>query len=452
MGFSKINLKLQAVVIAFFVLSAIPMIANAFPAFPGAQGWGSDTIGGRGGTVIKVTNLNDSGTGSLRAAMTASGPRYVIFTVGGTITLSSAIQVNNPYLTVAGQTAPGGGILIRGPNEPGGSGNATFKLASHDIIIRGLRMRDTGAASIDVLGPSTNTYNIIIDHNSMSWNTDTMTGMWGGYIHHVTWSYNSMSEGTDPTGRIGDSTKSAGFLGGMGSGYPCQSNHHITVHHNMIMHNDLRNPHVNYPFTHFEFINNYVYNWYDYGLGVASPMYIVGNHFQAGSSSRTNSDFFIGTLGGTCAFPTASVYLAHNINPHRPTDTGDEWNAVNGGSNSYRTNTPPYALSGVAEDGVTTVKSKLLASDGAGAIVPYRDAVDVRHVNEATNGTGVCGTNNAGGYYTSPTSFPCGGGWPTIASGTAPTDTDGDGMPDAWETLQWAWRLNPGAGCQQAAG
>src|SRR3990172_7408408 len=136
MGFSKINLKLQAVVIAFFVLSAIPMIANAFPAFPGAQVWGSDTIGGRGGTVIKVTNLNDSGTGSLRAALTASGPRIVIFRVGGTINLSSPIWVGNPYLTIAGQTAPGGGILIRGPNQQGGDGHPSIAIQTHDVIIR----------------------------------------------------------------------------------------------------------------------------------------------------------------------------------------------------------------------------------------------------------------------------------------------------------------------------
>src|SRR6187455_3667952 len=105
---------------------------NAVKAFPGAMGFGTDTPGGRGGKVIYVTNLDDSGAGSLRAALADASPRTVLFKVSGTITLSSDIMVKKPYLTIAGQTAPGEGVQIRG---------AMIKVATHDVVIRYLKMR-----------------------------------------------------------------------------------------------------------------------------------------------------------------------------------------------------------------------------------------------------------------------------------------------------------------------
>jgi len=180
MGFNKIRKKIHVLVIALFILPAIPMAAYALPAFPGAQGWGSDTIGGRSASakLYKVNTLSDgtSGscngnicTGTLRYALTASGPRIIIFTVGGTINLNSSIWVWNPYFTVAGQTAPGGGILIRGPGNPEGQGASIALEGVHDVIIRGLRMRDTGDSSITVLSRTgfPSSY-IIIDHNSLA--------------------------------------------------------------------------------------------------------------------------------------------------------------------------------------------------------------------------------------------------------------------------------------------
>jgi hypothetical protein len=262
----------------------------------------------------------------------------------------------------------------------------------------------------------------------MSWSTDTITGNWGLW-HHVTWSYNIISEGI--YNDIGQTWGlSAGTLIGIGGA--CTGADHLSIHHNLYAHNNERNPHVNHPIPYFEFINNVVYNWRQYGLGSQSPGYYVGNHYIATSGSMTNYDFFFGPLGSECTFPSASVYLAHNVNPHRTTDSGDEWLAVNGGSSGYRTNTPPYALSGVYEDDVTTIKAKLTASNGVGAYVPSRDAVDVRVINDAVNSTG---TN---GWFWRVNNMPS--PYPTIAAGAAPTDTDGDGMPDSWETSHG---LNP---------
>lgn len=433
MGFNKTRTIIRVLVVALLILPVIPRAAHAFPAFPGAQGWGSDTIGGRGGTVIKVTNLNDSGPGSFRAALLASGPRIVIFTVGGTITLSSTIWVGNPYLTIAGQTAPGGGILIRGPNNQGGNGSPTIAIQTHDVIIRGLRIRDTGKAAIEVLGSSTNTYNIIIDHNSMSWSTDTITGNWERW-HHVTWSYNIMSEGI--YNDIGQSWGlSAGTLVGIGSS--CTGSDHLSMHHNLYIHNNERQVYFSHPIPYLEFINNVIFDWRQYGLGTQSPGYYVGNHYIATTGSMTNYDFFIGNVGNLCDFPDASVYLAHNVNPHRPTDSGDEWLAANSSSDfNKRTNKPPSVLSGVTEDGVTTIKAKLTASNGAGAYVPSRDAVDVRVINDVIKGTPADGSGN--GWWFRDYKLPS--PWPTIASGTAPTDSDADGIPDDWEK---AHGLNP---------
>src|SRR5712692_6968373 len=131
-----VSVCLGAVLLTSLLISS-PISSSAgepllIPAFPGAEGFGSTTPGGRGGKVTFVTNLNDSGAGSLRAACEAEGPRIVIFRVSGLITLASPITVKSPYLTIAGQTAPGDGICLR---------NFTFNIATHDVVVRYLRSR-----------------------------------------------------------------------------------------------------------------------------------------------------------------------------------------------------------------------------------------------------------------------------------------------------------------------
>jgi len=104
----------RGIVLISFIAILLTGTAQAIPAFPGAEGFGADSVGGRGGRVIEVTNLQQSGTGSLRACVEASGPRTCVFHVGGTIELTSGLAIQNPYITIAGQTAPGGGITLKG--------------------------------------------------------------------------------------------------------------------------------------------------------------------------------------------------------------------------------------------------------------------------------------------------------------------------------------------------
>jgi len=425
MDLEKINSKIQVVMIALLFLSAIPMVADALPAFPGAEGWGSTTIGGRGGKVIKVTNTNDNGRGSLRAALTAIGPRIVIFDLGGTITLSSDINISNPYLTIAGQTAPGGGIQIKG---------ATMRPLTHDIIIRGLRMRPGNEAtgseygnrdglSIEAYPPTYQpAYNIIIDHCSISWATDENFVIWYNQ-HDITLSWNIISEA------LVSPLNTAGALGrGVLVGYgvsPSDPVYNISIHHNIIANNEDRNPLIEADAL-TEVVNNLVYNWRWFGTRTFSKSAIIGNHYIAGPSTTARRPVYVESQGGGRTLGAGTVYVSNNIGPGRLTDTGDDWNIVNGGTSTYRSNSLPFTQSNITVDAVTDVKRKLFA--GAGATIP-RDSVDTRIINEINTLTGKL-----------PASQCDVGGWPTLAAGTAPIDTDGDGIPDSWETTHG---LNP---------
>ncbi len=133
------------------------------PAFPGAEGGGAWTAGGRGGQVLVVTNLNDSGPGSLRAAVEAKGPRFIVFGVAGIITLEAPLAINNPFVTIAGQTAPGDGVCIRGHST---------HINTHDVVLRYLRFRRGNLKQRDDALGGNPVGNVIVDHVSASWGLD----------------------------------------------------------------------------------------------------------------------------------------------------------------------------------------------------------------------------------------------------------------------------------------
>ena len=163
-------------------------------AFPGAEGMGSQTRGGRGGEVVEVTTLKDDGPGSLRAAIESSGPRIVVFRVAGTIDLQTSLTISKPYITIAGQTAPGQGITLRATNA---AVEGLIEVETHDVIIRYLTLRAGPPSAGDAMQiratGSHDTYNVVIDHNSMSWAVDRDLSTWYD-VHDVTIQWNIFSE------------------------------------------------------------------------------------------------------------------------------------------------------------------------------------------------------------------------------------------------------------------
>jgi pectate lyase len=169
--------KLSGIVLAAISV-ATGSDASVLPAFPGAEGAGAASVGGRGGRVLIVTNLNDAGPGSLRAALEESGPRTIVFAVGGTLFLESALRITNPFVTVAGQTAPGDGIQIRTKSDQG-----LLRIRTHDVIWRYTRLRHgltSEKSNADNVSIENGAYHVVLDHNSIMWSTDENVGIWAG--------------------------------------------------------------------------------------------------------------------------------------------------------------------------------------------------------------------------------------------------------------------------------
>ena len=227
-------------------ISAQPLVV---PSFPGAEGFGSTTPGGRGGRVIFVTNLDDAGPGSFRAACDAEGPRIVIFRVSGLITLASPIVVKHPYITIAGQTAPGDGICLR---------NYTFVIATHDVIVRYLRSRlgDLSRQEADSITLAAGAENVIVDHCSATWSVDEALSL-AGNVSKVTVQWCLIAEALN---------HSKHTKGPHGYGSLSRANGPVSWHHNLWAHNNARNPRLgdNYgrpPYPTFDVRNNVIYNY-----------------------------------------------------------------------------------------------------------------------------------------------------------------------------------------------
>lgn len=480
-------------------LTTIDAVA-ALPAFPGAEGFGADTPGGRGGRVIEVTTLEDCLVpavgcttpvpGSLRAALQANGPRTIVFRVSGTIEIDWQIPLRNPFVTIAGQSAPGGGIAIR--NGPTNTLHA-LSIQTHDVVLRHLRFRpgrSTATTEVsDGLNLANGASNVVIDHCSFSWAVDE--GLDLGYsnpagqsTHDVTIQWSMISEGlardrsTWPPGftltRCSDALASGdaepcfhskAVLAGT-NGSQSVATERIAFHHNFLAHNHDRNPLVAGS-GRWDLVNNVVFDPNSLmGSDVTSlcdyeqlrlDVNSIGNYTRRRVPTLSYWAAEL-RLMRTATGPGFLVYAADNIvrdGPGAADLPGDTvcWDL---GTSAYctaplfasfqRTTPWPSSLT-------TPPLSALAARDtvpfSAGATLPTRDPVDrcviAHYCHQATEATclsycqaqGGCPT--AGGLIDRPEDG-C-GPWPDLAYGSPPPDADHDGMPDAWEL---AHQFDPG--------
>ncbi len=363
-------------------------------AFPTAEGFGKNATGGRGGQVIIVTNLNDSGSGSLRAALDATVPRTIVFEVGGTINLNSNIYVSNGDLTLAGQTAPGDGILIKG-------GMVQFE--ESNVIVRYIKFRPgptapSGYDAVSITAWAGNTVeDIIFDHCSFSWGGDenfNIRGVNGGVVKNITLQNSIVSEST------------YGFLAGNGC-------FNISVYKNLFALNSERNIRSNYPVSNeldFEMINNVVYGFRvatKPSLGVQFS--VLNNHYKLSSQINpiNNAVVDASSSGGGNTSQT-HAYISGNIKPISMT--------VNDSALNPYLETTAYESSGIIPIPASELVNELI--NNVGASLPTRDAVDIRIIDHFNNGDGTISSS---------------GEYPTILNGTALADTDNDGMPNVWE-------------------
>lgn len=411
------------------------------PAFPGAMGFGSQTIGGRGGQIIKVTNTQNDGPGSLRYALeSVNGPRIIVFDVSGIIDLTDNILIHNPYVTIAGQTAPGDGITLR---------SATIDVETHDVIVRGLKFRvgdlpagrdpiarDGFSVSAPWGSSGNTTYNVIIDHNEMAWGVDENLQVWGSEVvgntdgvKNVTFSWNYIYEGLTNSINPNGAQGMAMLIG--------DHNSNITFHHNLLAHHNDRNPRID-NILNAEFVNNIVYNWGGTPSRIDhdSTANWINNYYKPGPNSSDRDIKFDDTLN----YSIAKIYVEGNyadaatnrvLSSTAIRNPLDDTHAAilqqnNGDVLQWYTATPPVFKSTgpvftptFTAESATSIYTPILTYGGA----PQRDSVTTRIVTDVTN--------RSGGIIDSPSQV---GGWPAVSTYTVKTDTDNDGMPDEWET------------------
>jgi len=424
------------------------------PAFPGAEGDGMYTTGGRGGQIVYVTKLTDDGSvGTLRWAVNLSGARIILFKVAGLIPLTSELRIKNGNLTIAGQSAPGDGICIK---------NYPVVLQASNVIIRFMRFRmGDEAAAADKLAGNTaygwdgadaiwgrDMTNVMIDHCSMSWNIDECSSFYDNKNFTLQWCV--MAESM----RNSVHSKGGHGYGGIWGGEPA------TFHHNILAFHDSRNPrfcgsrYTNSPLTErVNFVNNVVYNWGGNSgyAGEGGSYNMINNYYRSGIAKSTGASsyriFSPNPDDGSNSQPLGTwgkFYLSGNVMKNYSPVTLDNWlgfQPVSLGTKNIADlkSTIPFSSPVISTQTAENAYNSVTSYAGASL---KRDAVDSRIIGNILNGTVSCaaGSNGStGGFIDSQKDV---GGWPayTYVVTDVPVDTDSDGMPDAWES---AHGLNP---------
>jgi hypothetical protein len=397
-------------------------------AFKDAEGYGRFARGGRGGKVVHVTNLNDNGPGSLREAITSNiGPRTIVFDVSGIITLNSRLTVSQNYITIAGQTAPGKGICIRG--NPFGAGGK-------DIIMRHLRVRVGGPVTTDGMG-CVGDYSIV-DNCSISWTIDEAFSSRNS--KNVTLQRTLISEALNVAGH-------QNYPAGTAHGYAATIGGYIgSFHHNLLAHCEGRNWSLGggldgngYYSGKLDIRNNVVYNWRGRTTdGGAHQVNFVNNYYKPGAASRI---FYALTADHEgVGLGTQQYYCEGNVMPgyfdESTQDLGRRIRISNGAIVNWTTFvSSPFFDSYVATQTAKDAYKRVLSNVGSNQ--PVFDDHDIRVVNETLNGTYTY-SGSVSGYPGLPDKESDVGGWenyPAIQRG-ATFDTDNDGLPNWWETIK----------------
>ena len=435
---------------------------GAARAFPGAEGGGMYATGGRGGQVIHVTNLNDKGTGSLRAAIEAKGARTIVFDVAGIIELQSSLNIKNGDVTIAGQTAPGDGICLK---------NYTLHIKASNVIIRYIRCRmgdekKTEDDAMNLNASDDNVSNVIVDHCSLSWCTDECGSFYGMTGFTLQWCIlsESLRNSIHDKGKHG--------YGGLWGGTDA------TYHHNLLAHHDSRNPRLDHDYLSLlkgpvSVVNNVIYNWGDnstYGGESANTennyrrYNIVNNYYKPGPATASGKIRFLDPWTGACSNCTKKTgcstivpghfYMNGNYMYGNNGQTSDNWTGTTAAADmiSKIKSTSAFSYSqksvSMSVQDAASAFSSVLAYAGASL---KRDSVDERVTGEAKNGTytheGSKGSSK--GFIDTQSDV---GGWPaynaTDAQMAAATDTDADGIPDA---IEEAWGLDKANASDAAA-
>lgn len=419
---------ISSLFIVFISLSA----SAQTPAFPGAEGAGMFTTGGRGGKVLYVTSLEDNDrVGTLRWAIRKKGPRTILFNVSGIIQLNSPLFINNGDVTIAGQSAPGDGICI--------SNHETI-ISADNVIVRYLRFRlgDGAKEAIDAFSGKSQK-NIIIDHCSMSWSVDECSSFYDNENFTMQWCL--IAESLRNSAHVKGEHGYGGIWGGK----------NVTFHHNLLVSHDSRNPrfcgsrYSNQPeLEKVDFRNNVIYNWGANNAYAAEggSYNLINNYYKPGPASKTNKYFINPYADDGKNHQPAGIfgrfYLKGNVMEGNRAITKNNVSGVKMGSNfaEFAPNVTLNELISNTEFSIPKPKTQsakkayqsVLKSAGCSLV---RDVLDMRYVNETRTGTftfkGSKGSSN--GLIDSQNDV---GDWPVYNSLPAPPDTDGDGIPDEW--------------------
>ncbi|MEM6993369.1 MAG: hypothetical protein AAF721_22845 [Myxococcota bacterium] len=412
----------------------LPLTATALPVVPGAQGFGTETVAGRGGAVIVVDTLAPTGEGSLQACVATPGPRTCVFAVSGTIDIGGQMMIGEPFLTLAGQTAPSPGVTIRGP----------VGIRTHDVLIQHLRFRAGDVPEVDAIGITSDpqgegTFNIVLDHITASWANDEnisaypgppdMAGQPGYTVTDFTLSNSLSSEGlTFAPGH------SMGFL----AARPGLLN--VSVIGNMFLHNGGRNPKLGN--GNFVIANNLIYNWGSTATTMGSQAgvfdgAVIANAWEIGPDVASTGKPPINISTGNPGSNT--LYIADNL--FAGEIAGDQWSLVVVEEATVAQEPmlpawlPDLALVDAEELGATLAQC-------SGARPLDRDPVDERVVASYLDGNGSltdCVEASSPACSTPEPRTPP-GGWPDLAENTIeldiPADPAGDDDDDGYTNLE----------------